>query len=121
MVNPISLKAVNQRIDELIRQYDTLGLNDRRGPDTIEELSQLNVVRDELEKVHGKVQTDRVARFMIPDAEFPTLEALYSRMDSLAQQIAETPRDDPCRPDIVNELTCLSMLAHSVKTHPADA
>jgi hypothetical protein len=116
MAEPLTtLAVVNQRMYELIREYDALPSNHLRAAEILEELSEFSVVRAELQKIESKVKAFSKAGLVMPAAEFPTIEALYRRINSVARQIAETRRDDPRRQDPVNELTRLSILADSLK------
>jgi len=56
----------------------------------------------------------------MPPAEFNAIEAVYHRMDRLARDVAATPRGDPRRLEIIEDMTRLSILADSVKKKSAD-
>ena len=115
MAEPVSLEIVTKRMGALVREYDTaIRRNDVRAPAVLEEIAQLNVVRNELKKVGSQVKLGHGSRPIAAPGEFPTIEALFRRMETLARQIAEMPREHPERHNIVNELTGLAMIADSL-------
>jgi hypothetical protein len=112
MVEP-ALRFLNMRMAELTREYEVRNKNPR-GAAILEELSELTVIRDELKRIEGNGNiADRPPRGLPP--EFPTVETLFYRLNSLAQRIAKTRRDDPQRPELLNELTRLCFVADSLR------
>ena len=112
MVDPATLNSLNKRIAELIRQYENQK-NRPRGA-ILEELSELAVVRDELKKLQQRA-VDRPEQLSgcLPN-EFSSLGALVHRLNSIARQIAKTPKDNPRRPELLNEITRLCLVADSL-------
>jgi hypothetical protein len=55
------LRFLNERIGELIREYNTALMNDRRAPGLLDELSPLSVLRDEVKKYRVQVNNRRNA------------------------------------------------------------
>lgn len=79
----------------------------------LDEISELNVIRDELRRIQQRAaERPPYASHSLPK-EFPTLEALLLRLNAVAQQIAKTAKDDPYRPELLNEITRLSLAADS--------
>jgi hypothetical protein len=115
MPESFTLKTIDRRITALTRQYDAVRRtqNDLTAAAILEQLSALTMVRTELEKAEHKQKIVGNAQ-ILTRSEFPTLAALVRHMDTLARQIAEMPRDDAARADIVNEITRLAMIADSV-------
>ena len=107
MPSPVVLKMVNKRLAELTRQYTAIRKGDPRALAIAEELSQVGTVRDEIQRIQEKLGRSGQPPRSLP-SESPTL---LRRMDKLARQFAETPRGDPGRSEIVNEITRLSFLA----------
>lgn len=105
---------LNQRIGELIREYNTALMNDRSGAGLLDELSRLSVLREELKKIASTKQTPK-NRLVMPAAEFTTIEAVYRRIDRLACEVAAAPRGDPRRLEIIEDMARLGILADSVK------
>jgi len=105
MVEPASLKFLNERIAELTKQCES-----RENRAILEELSELTIIRDELKKIQQRT-ADRPEQLSqhLPK-EFPSLEALVHQLNSLALQIAKTPKDDPRRSDLLNEITSLCLI-----------
>lgn len=112
MVEPAALKFLNKRIAELAQQHEIQTKRPRRV--IFEELSELAVIRDELKKIQQKA-ADRTWQFSprLPE-EFPTVSALLHRLNSIARQIAHTHKSDPCRPELLNEMTRLCLVADSL-------
>ena len=110
MPSPVVLKMVNKRLAELTRQYTAIRKGDPRALAIAEELSQVGTVRDEIQRIQEKLGRSGQPPRSLP-SESPTVETLLRRMDKLARQFAETPRGDPGRSEIVNEITRLSFLA----------
>jgi len=110
MPSPVVLKMVNKRLAELTRQYTAIRKGDPRALAIAEELSQVGTVRDEIQRIQEKLGRSGQPPRSLP-SESPTL---LRRMDKLARQFAETPRGDPGRSEIVNEITRLSFLADSL-------
>ena len=108
MDEPTSLKLVNRRIGELTKKYAAAQITDARTSAIVEELSQLNIVRDELRKIQRKVYT------AAQSTERPKIETLFREMDKLARQMTQTRRENRDRSEIVNEITRLSFLADSL-------
>ena len=104
------LKMVNN-LAELTRQYTATRNGDPRALAIAEELSQVGTVRDEIQRIHEKLGRSGQPPRSSP-SESPL--TLLRRMDKLARQFAETPRGDPGRSEIVNEITRLSFLADSL-------
>ena len=113
MPSPVVLKMVNKRLAELTRQYTAIRKGDPRALAIAEELSQVGTVRDEIQRIQEKLGRSGQPPRSLP-SESPTVETLLRRMDKLARQFAETPRVDPGRSEIVNEITRLSFLADSL-------
>ncbi len=112
MVEPVVLKSLNKRIAELIQQYESQKNRPRRA--ILEELSELAVIRDELKTIQQMV-VDRPGQLSrcLPK-EFPSLGALVRRLNTTAQQIVKIPKDDPRRPELLNEITRLCLVADSL-------
>ena len=113
------LGFLTERIGVLIREYNTVLMNDRGGAGLLDELSRLSVLRDELKNV-ARTKQQAKNRLVMPRAEFNTIEAVYQRMDRLAREVAATPRGDPRRLEIIEDMTRLSILADSVKKKGAE-
>ncbi len=113
------LGFLTERIGVLIREYNTVLMNDRGGAGLLDELSRLSVLRDELKNV-ARTKQQAKNRLVMPPAEFSTIEAVYHRMDTLARDVAATPRGDPGRLEIIEDMTRLSILADSVKKKGAE-
>ena len=111
MVDPDTLTSLNKRIAELIQQYE-IG-KDRPSRAILEELSELAVIRDELKKIQQKAadRSEQLSRSL--PKEFPTLGALINRLNTIARQITKIPKDDPRRPELLNEITRLCLAADS--------
>jgi hypothetical protein len=112
MVEPATLKFVNNRIAELIQQYELGRERPRRA--ILEELSELAVVRDELKKIQQRAADRPEQMSQSLPKEFPTLGALVHRVNRIAQEIAKTRKNDPHRPDLLNEITRLCLVAYSL-------
>ena len=110
MPSPVVLKMVNKRLAELTRQYTAIRKGDPRALAIAEELSQVGTVRDEIQRIQERLGRSGQPPRSLP-SESPTL---LRRMDKLAREFAETPRGDPGRSEIVNEITRLSFLADSL-------
>ena len=113
MLYPLVLKMMNRRLAKLTREYTAIRKGDPRALAIAEELSQVGTIRDEIQRIHGKVGRSGQPRRGLP-SERPTVETLLRRMDKLARQFAETPRENPVRSEIVNYITSLSFLADSL-------
>ena len=113
MPSPVVLKMVNRRLTELARQYTAIRKGDPRALVIAEELSQVGTVRDEIQRIQEKLGRSGLPPRCLP-SESPTVETLLRRMDKLARQFAETPREDPLKPEIANEITSLSFLADAL-------
>ena len=107
------LKMVNRHLAKLTRQYTATQKGNPRALAIAEELSQVGTVRDQIQRIHEKLGRSGQAPRSLP-SESPTVETLLRRMDKLARQFAETPREYPGRSEIVNEITRLSFLADSL-------
>jgi hypothetical protein len=114
MAEPVSLVIINRRIGELVREYDATKRDDPRVADILAEISRLNSLSTTLKRIRQETKQIPKTRLAIAGAGFSTLEGLYREMDSLARQIAETPRNRH-RAELIDELTRLSILAESVK------
>ena len=115
MAEPVSLEVVNRRIGELVSEYDKMKRDDSRVAGVLGELSRLSSLRTALKKIRQQIRQVPKTRLAIASAGFQTLDALYQGMDSLARQIAETPRNEPHRAELIDELTRLNILADAVK------
>ncbi len=110
------LKMVNRHLAKLTRQYTaTQKKGNPRALAIAEELSQVGTVRDQIQRVHEKLGRSGQPPWSLP-SESPTVETLLRRLDKLARQFAEAPREDPRKSEIVNEITRLSFLADSLFT-----
>jgi hypothetical protein len=107
------LKMVNNHLAKLTRQYTATQKGHPRALAIAEELSQIGTVRDEIQRIHEKLERSGQPPRSLP-SESPTVETLLQRLDKLARQFAETPREDPRKSEIVNEITRLSFLADSL-------
>jgi len=114
-----TLGFLTERIGELIRDYNTVLMNDRGGAGLLDELSRLSVLRDELKNV-ARTKQQAKNRLVMPPAEFSTIEAVYHRMDGLARDDVATPRGDPRRLKMIEEMARLGILADSVKKKGAE-
>ena len=112
MVKPASLTALNRRIGVLIQQYDSEKSRHRSA--IFQELSELAVIRDELKKIQQKAVNKPKQLSQRLSKEFPTLGALVHRLNSTARQIAKIRKDDPHRPELLNEITRLCLVADSL-------
>ena len=117
MVEPVSLRALNRRMAELLHRCELE--RDRPRKAVLDELSELNIIRDELRKIQQRAaERPRYSSVSLskefPTLEFPTLEALLLRLNTVAQKIAKTPKDDPHRPELLNEITRLSLAADAI-------
>ena len=99
MVEPATLKFLNERIAELTKQSES-----RENRAILEELSELTIIRDELKKIQQRTadRPEQLSRHL--PKEFSSLEALVHQLNSLALQIAKTPKDDPHRSELLNEM-----------------
>ena len=113
MLYPLVLKMMNRRLAKLTQEYTAIRKGDPRALAIAEELSQVGTIRDEIQRIHGKVGRSGQPRRGLP-SERPIVETLLRRMDKLARQFAETPRENPVRSEIVNDITRLSFLADSL-------
>lgn len=99
-------------MSELLHSCELQKDNPRKA--VLEEISELNVIRDELRRIQQRAtEQQRDASRSLPK-EFPTLEVLLLRLNSVARQVVKTPKDDPNRPELLNEITRLSLAADSV-------
>ena len=87
----------------------------------LDEISELNVIRDELRKIQQSAEKIDMGAAERPQytsiflsKEFPTIEAFLLRLNAVAQQIAKTPKGDPHRPELLNEITRLSLAAETI-------
>jgi hypothetical protein len=110
MIEPVSLRALNRRMAELLCEVQK---NQPRKA-VLDEISELNVIRDELRKIQQRAAERPQRAWRSLPKEFPTLEALLLRLNAVAQQIAKTAKDDPYRPELLNEITRLSLAADSI-------
>ena len=110
-IEPVSLRALNRRMAELLHYCELQKNNPRKA--VLDEISELNVIRDELRRIQQRAaERPRYASHSLPK-EFPTLDALLLRLNAVAQQIAKTAKNDPYRPELLNEITRLSLAADS--------
>ena len=108
------LKMVNRHLAKLTRQYTaTQKKGNPRALAIAEELSQVGTVRDQIQRIHEKLGRSGQPRRSLP-SESPTVETLLRQMDKLARQFAATPREDPLKSEIANEITRLSFLADAL-------
>jgi L-2-hydroxyglutarate oxidase LhgO len=107
------LKMVNRHLAKLSRKYIAIRKGDPRAVAMAEELSQVTTVRDEIQKILVKLGRSSLTPRSLP-SESPTVETLLRQMDELAHQFAETPREDPLKSEIANEITRLSFLADAL-------
>jgi hypothetical protein len=107
------LKMVNRHLAKLSRKYIAIRKGDPRAVAIAEELSQVTAVRDEIQKIWEKLGRSSSSPRSLP-SESPTVETLLRQMDELAHQFAETPREDPLKSEIANEITRLSFLADAL-------
>ena len=112
MIEPVSLRALNRRMAELLHRCEVQKNQARKAE--LDEISELNVIRDELRKIQQRAadRPQHVSRCL--PKEFPTIDALLLRLNAVAQQIAKTPKDDPYRPELLNEITRLSFAADAI-------
>ena len=113
MLSPIVLKIVNKHLAELSRKYIAIRKGDPRAVAIAEELSRVTTVRDEIQRIWDKLGRSGAPPRHLP-SESPTVEPLLRQMDKLARQFAETPREDPLKSEIANEITRLSFLADAL-------
>jgi hypothetical protein len=112
MVEPVSLRALNRRMAELLHRCEVQKNQARKAE--LDEISELKVIRDELRKIQQRVaERPQLVSRCLPK-EFPTIGALLLRLNALAQQIAKTPKNDPYRPELLNEITRLSFAAEAI-------
>ena len=104
---------VNRHLAKLTRQYTATQKGHPRALAIAEELSQVGTVRDEIQRIHEKLEQSGQPPRSLP-SESPTVETLLRRLDKLARQFAATPREDPRKSEIANEITRLSFLADSL-------
>ena len=109
MIEPTSLRVLNRRMAELLHRCELQKNRPRKA--ILDEISELNVIRDELRKIQQQAaeRPQHISRSL--PREFPTIKALLLRLNTVAQQIAKTPKDDPHRPELLNEITRLSLAA----------
>lgn len=109
MIELSTLKLLNERIAELSKQCES-----RENRAILEELSELTIIRDELKKIQQRTadRPEQLSRNL--PKEFPSLEALLHQLNSLALQIAKTPKDDPRRSGLLNEITSLCLITDSL-------
>jgi len=112
MIEPVSLRALNRRMAELLHRCEVQKTPPRKA--VLDEISELNVVRDELRKIQQRAAERPQYTSMSRSKEFPTIEAFLFRLNAVAQQIAKTPKDDPHRPELLNEITRLSLAAEAI-------
>ena len=113
----ITLKMLARRIAELVREYDTATKRNHPRAGTIsEELDQLRVVYAELEKVLNLTRRSDEADVAGSKSNAVEMTGLLGLIRTRARQIAKTSRDDPARNDLVNEFTCLVMIAEKIAT-----
>jgi hypothetical protein len=112
MAEPVSLAVVNQRIEELVCEYEATNSDDPQAADILAELSRLIGLSTALRRIRQETKHVPKNRLAIARAGFPTIEALYREMDNIARQIAETPRSQH-RIELIDQLTRLCLLADS--------
>lgn len=112
MIEPVSLRALNRRMAELLHHCELQKNQPRKA--VLDEISELNVIRDELRKIQQRAAEGPRYDSMSFSKEFPTIEAFLLRLNAVAQKIAKTPKDDPHRPELLNEITRLSLAADAI-------
>ena len=111
----ITLKMLARRIAELLRAYDNATKkNDPRAGTISEELDQLRVVHDELERLVNLTTATPKADLAGGKFDSAELAGILGLIRTRARQIAKISRDDPARNELVNEFTCLVMLAEKI-------
>ena len=108
MIEPTGLKLLNKRMAELLRGRELR--KNRLCKTILDELFELNIVRDELQKIQQAAERHPQISVYL-SKEFPTIESLLLHLHSVARQLATTPRDDPCRVELLNEITRVSLAA----------
>jgi hypothetical protein len=111
MIEPVSLRALNRRMAELLHHCE-LQKNPRKA--VLDEISELNVIRDELRKIQQRAAEGLRYNSTSFSKEFPTIDTFLLRLNAVAQKIAKTPKDDPHRPELLNEITRLSFAADAI-------
>ena len=100
---------------ELLREYDiATKKNDPRAGTIIEELDQLRVVHAELKKVVNLTRSNTEVAVAGGKFNSAELAGVLGLIRTRARQIAKTTRDDPARNELVNEFTCLVMVAEKI-------
>ncbi|HEX7229454.1 MAG TPA: hypothetical protein VF452_03600 [Candidatus Binatia bacterium] len=112
MIEPISLRALNRRMAELLHHYELQKNRPRNA--MLDEISELKIIRDELRKIQQRAAERPRYTSMSFSKEFPTIEAFLLRVNAVAQKIAKTPKDDPHRPELLNEITRLSFAGDAI-------
>ena len=112
MIEPVSLRALNRRMAELLHHCELQ--KDRSRKAVLDEISELNVIRDELRKIQQRAAERPQYTSIFLSKEFPTIEAFLLRLNAVAQQIVKTPKSDPHRPELLNEITRLSLAAEAI-------
>jgi len=104
------LEFLNERIIDLIREYNTAIMNARSAPELLEQLSRLVLLRSELKKI--LTRTKQVKNHLVmPPIEFGNLDSVYRRIDDLARELADMPRASPRRLELIEEIARLSIFA----------
>jgi hypothetical protein len=112
MIEPVSLRALNRRMAELLHRCELEKNRPRKA--VLDEISELNVIRDELRKIQQRAAERSQYTSMSLTKEFPTMEAFLLRLNAVAREIAKTAKDDPHRPELLNEITRLSLAADAI-------
>jgi hypothetical protein len=108
MIEPTGLKLLNKRMAELLHSCELR--KNRPSNAILDELFELNIVRDELQKIqHAADRHPQISVYL--SKEFPTIDSLLLHLHSVARQIATTPKDDPRRAELLNEITRVSLAA----------
>jgi hypothetical protein len=111
----ITLKMLARRMAELLRAYDNaMKKNDPRAGTISEELDQLRVIYDELERVVNLTTATPKADLAGGKFDAVGLAGVLGLIRTCARQIAKISRDDPARNELVNEFTCLVMVAEKI-------
>src|ERR1041385_4737815 len=99
MVEPTALHFLNRRMAKLSQQYQTRP----NRTEIVEELSELTALRDQLQRILEKLTHQ--PKELQPSPEFPTLDTLVHRINTVARQIATSSKGNPHRHELLNELT----------------
>ena len=107
-VESTALRFLNNRLAELNQQYQIRPTRQ----EIAEEHCELGTIRDQLKTI-GERLIEAPKASQLSSSEFPTLGAFVHRLNTVGRQIATTRKDNPHRHALLNEMTCLWLLAHS--------